>query len=181
MNDGNVAAGQTLYINANLLMAAGGTLATDETLTFNGSAESDGHFIVYSGAGADKITGGAGDDVIYGGGGADQLRGGGGNDTFGYVSTAHSASGATDQILDFSSGDHIDLSAIDAVAGGGNDAFAFVGAAAFSHTAGELRAVEQTAGHWMIEGDTDGNGTADLAIAVTTTDAHTLTTADFVL
>ena len=177
-NDANVAAGHTLYVNANTLLAAGGSLTSDETLSFNGAAESDGQFIVYSGAGADTLTGGAGDDQIWGGGGADQLRGGLGHDTFGYVATAHSSASAMDQILDFAGGDKIDLSPIDAIAGGGAyDAFSFIGAAAFSHTAGELRAYQS--GGWFVEGDTNGDGLADLVIAVTSD--HPLTSADFVL
>src|SRR5439155_1510552 len=63
MNDGNVAAGHNLIISANTLKAAGGTLAADETLTFNGSAETNGTFTIYSGAGADHIIGGAGADL----------------------------------------------------------------------------------------------------------------------
>jgi len=178
MNDANVPAGHTLYVNANTLLAAGGALTSDETLSFNGAAESDGQFIVYSGAGADTLTGGAGDDQIWGGGGADQLRGGLGHDTFGYVDPAHSSASAMDQILDFAGGDKIDLSPIDAVAGGGAyDAFSFIGAAAFSHTAGELRAYQS--GGWFVEGDTNGDGVADLVIAVASD--HALTSADFVL
>jgi Ca2+-binding RTX toxin-like protein len=180
MNDGNVGAGQTLYISANTLKAADGSvLLVDETLTFDGSAESDGRFVIYSGAGADHITGGAGDDVIYGGAGADELAGGAGNDVFAYVGADHSTASAMDRILDFASGDQIDLSVIDAIADGADDTCAFVGAAAFSHTAGELRAFEQNPGHWQVEGDVDGDGTADLVIAVTT--GHALSAADFAL
>jgi Ca2+-binding RTX toxin-like protein len=177
MNDGNVAAGQTLYISANRLQAAGGTLLADETLTFDGSHETNGRFVIYSGAGADYIVGGAGGDTIYGGGGGDMLTGGGGKDVFAYISADHSTASAMDQILDFAGGDSIDLARIDA--DGSNGAFAFVGVAAFSHTAGELRAIQQSPGHWQVEGDVDGDGTADLVISVTTD--HALTSADFVL
>jgi hypothetical protein len=84
-----------------------------------------------------------------------------------------------DQILDFATGDSIDLSRIDAITGGTDDPFHFVGAAAFSHSAGELRAFQQSPGHWQVEGDVDGDGNADLVIAVATD--HALSAADFVL
>jgi Ca2+-binding RTX toxin-like protein len=176
MNDGNLAAGQTLYISANTLQAAGGTLASDETLTFNGAAETGGSYVVFSGAGADHITGGAGADTIYGEGGADQLAGGGGNDTFSYVSVTDSTLSQSDRIADFSTGDRVDLSRIDAVAGGDDDPFHFAGAS-FSHGAGELIAYSR-GGTWYAAGDIDGDGVADLVIAATSD--HALTAADFV-
>jgi hypothetical protein len=191
MNDANVATGQTMYISANTLMAAGGTLASDETLTFNGSAETDGSFVVYGGAGTDSIVGGAGDDTVFGGAGddaitggagADQLHGGAGNDTFFYTAVGDSTSLAQDQILDFASGDHIDLSALDADSGtGGQQSFSYIGNSAFSGTAGELRVFEQSTDHWVIQGDTDGNSAPDLVIAVIVSDSHALTAADFVI
>ncbi|MFN3944115.1 MAG: M10 family metallopeptidase C-terminal domain-containing protein [Allosphingosinicella sp.] len=181
MHDGNVLAGQMLTISAN-------TLRSDETLTFDGSAETDGGFRIFSGsgndtivgsAGNDELWGGAGDDVITGGLGADLLRGGAGNDRFVYLSTADSTGQSMDQILDFNAGDKIDLGAIDADTGApGNQSFTFIGAAAFSGKAGELRAWQQD-GRWIVEGDVNGNAAADLVIAVTTTGGHILTAADF--
>ena len=47
-------------------------------------------------------------------------------------------------------------------------------------TAGQLRA-ELQAGHWLIQGDVDGNGTADLAILVFRADAGSMIAADFLL
>ena|GEM_PF-1733830 len=79
-HDSNVAAGQTLTVNAALLRAADGVRAA-ETLTFNGSAETDGHYLMTGGAGGDTLTGGALADTISGGSGTDTLSGGGGNDT----------------------------------------------------------------------------------------------------
>jgi serralysin len=69
--------------------------------------------------------------------------------------------------LAFTSGDRIDLSFIDADTStpGVDDAFAFIGTAAFGGHAGELRAF-QAGGVWTIEGDVNGDGIADLAIAV---------------
>jgi Ca2+-binding RTX toxin-like protein len=178
MDDGNVAAGAMFYVSANTLRANVPGV-TDETLTFDGSAELNGHFTIYSGAAADTITGGLLADTIYGGGGADLLTGGGGNDTFAYMNAAHSTAAAKDQILDFATGDLIGLSAIDAVTGGANNAFAYIGSAVFSSTAGELRAFDAGGGVWQVEGDIDGNGIADLVIAVNT--GVPLAITDFVL
>jgi Ca2+-binding RTX toxin-like protein len=71
--DANVAAGQQLYVVAL-------SLAANESLTFDGSAELDGSFYIRSGAGADSLTGGAKRDILEGGAGNDTLRGGGGKD-----------------------------------------------------------------------------------------------------
>jgi glucose/arabinose dehydrogenase len=73
-SDGNVEAGKTLIVSAN-------TLRSDEVLLFDGSAESDGRFRIFSGNGSDLIAGGAGDDEIVGLGGDDTIDGGGGGDT----------------------------------------------------------------------------------------------------
>jgi Ca2+-binding RTX toxin-like protein len=178
MDDGNVGALATMVVNANTLRAGVGGV-TDETLVFDGSAESDGRFTIYSGAGNDVLVGSAGDDRIYGAGGADTLTGGAGNDTFAYLSAAHSTAAAMDQVLDFSLGDRIDLTGLDAVSGGGHNGFAFVGAAAFSNTAGELRVIDLGGGSWQIEGDVTGDGVADLVIGLTSN--HALAVADFTL
>jgi Ca2+-binding RTX toxin-like protein len=72
-NDANVATGQTLAINAT-------ALGINNTLTFNGSAESDGSFLLKGGVGSIIFTGGSGADSLNGGSGNDTLNGGGGND-----------------------------------------------------------------------------------------------------
>jgi hypothetical protein len=67
-NNANVAAGQTLTVDASALTGS-------NALTFNGAAESNGYF---------HILGGAGDDSIYLGthfNNNDSIDGGGGNDT----------------------------------------------------------------------------------------------------
>jgi Ca2+-binding RTX toxin-like protein len=128
------------------------------------------------------ITGNSAANLIAGGLGADVLDGGGGADTFLYRSTAESSAAARDTILAFESGDRIDLSQIDAAAAstGTNEAFTWIGDAGFSGTAGELR-VYQVGSDWFVEGDTDGDGAADLAIGVVTTNGHILSAADFLL
>jgi Ca2+-binding RTX toxin-like protein len=175
MNDANVAAGQLMTVD-------GAPLRSNETLTFNGSLESDGSFRVAGGAGADTITGGQQGDIIIGRAGGDMLRGGGGNDLFRIDATGESNAAGRDQILDFASGDRIDLSRMDAIAGTpGNDAFTFIGSAAFGNHAGELRFENQSGNIWLIQGDTDGNGVADFEVAVTIDDLHPITAADFIL
>ncbi len=181
MHDGNVDAGQLMYVKGN-------ALAVDETLVFDGSAELDGRFAVYGGrgddtliggAGADDLQGGAGSDTLNGGLGADLLQGGTGADTFVYGATAESSGSGIDQILDFESGDKIDLSAIDADgnAANGDTAFTFIGESAFTGAAGELRAVFAN-GAWTVEGDTNGDGVADLILSVTAPN-HDLVATDF--
>ena len=76
MNDGNVAAGQTLTVDA-------GGLAAANSVIFNGSHETDGSYYFYDGAGNDVLIGGAQDDHLSGaGGGIDKLYGNGGDDRF---------------------------------------------------------------------------------------------------
>ena len=189
LNNGNVAGGATLTINANSLQA-------NETATVNGSAELDGALRLFGGAGNDSFIGGAGNDSFIGGAGADlfvgglgadTLTGGAGNDSFAYRTTAQSTAASFDRITDFTTGDLIDLLSIDAnTLVAGNDSFSFIGTAVFGGTgaasAGQLRATfDVGTSRWLIEGDTDGNGVADLSIQVTTTNGHVIVSGDFIL
>jgi VCBS repeat-containing protein len=173
MNDANVAAGVQMTVDA-------APLRGSETLTFNGEAETNGTFRAFGGHNGDTIGGGAGADIIQGNGGADLLRGSGGADIFRYVAATDSRTASADQILDFTAGDRIDLSPIDAKSGAGNDAFTWIGGNAFSGSAGELRGTA-SGNVWTIQGDIDGNGIADLQIVVTVADNHPITAADFFL
>jgi Ca2+-binding RTX toxin-like protein len=74
-NDNNVAAGATLAVDAS-------QLAATDLLTFDGSAETDGHFSFVGGSGTLVATGGGEADSFQGGTGNDNFNGGGGNDTF---------------------------------------------------------------------------------------------------
>ncbi|HEY0013014.1 MAG TPA: M10 family metallopeptidase C-terminal domain-containing protein, partial [Allosphingosinicella sp.] len=66
---------------AGLIVDASG-LGESETLSFDGSAETDGRFTLTGGAGADTLRGGALDDRIDGGAGADLMNGGARNDIY---------------------------------------------------------------------------------------------------
>lgn len=139
---------------------------------------------------ANQIDGGGGNDRIAGGGGADRLIGGIGNDTFVFGALADSTPAARDTIVDFQGagapgGDIIDLSGIDAIAGGRDNAFTFIGSAAFSNVAGQLRIDgTSTPGFTIVQGDTNGDGQADFALALQWSDSSTpiiLGASDFVL
>ena len=166
--DQNVAAGRQLMVVAQSLQAG-------ESLWFNGQAEIDGSFNVRGGRGADTITGGAGNDTIWGNLGADTLKGGGGFDIFEYQAAADSTAAARDSILDFAAGDKLHLAGIDADgnAANGDSKFAWIGDAAFGHIAGQLRATAADGG-WLVEGDIDGDGAADLVILVQTVAGYAL-------
>ena len=97
----------------------------------------DGSDNLIGGLGLDKLYGGDGDDVLIGGLGLDSLTGGGGNDIFRFGNIAESSLTSNDIIYDFSLGDKIDLSAIDAKSvSRANDAFTFIGTSANLTTTG---------------------------------------------
>jgi Ca2+-binding RTX toxin-like protein len=117
--------------------------------------------------GADRILGFAGSDTLIGGAAGDQLYGGvNAADTFIYLTTQDSFGAVNttrDRIMDFESGlDVIDLSAIDAnVASAPDNAFARVGA--FTGVAGQL-IFRVVGANGFVEGDVNGDGTADFSI-----------------
>jgi Ca2+-binding RTX toxin-like protein len=201
MHNSNVAAGQTLLVTGASLNGANG-----ETLSFNGAAELDGRFTVIGGSGNDSISGGqkgdhlqgrdgddaldgsGGNDTLIGGLGSDTLRGGEGKDFFRFESAdaATTVAGKEDRIVDFETGlDRIDLSAIDAGSAAGDQAFKFLGAEAFSASGGggEIRATAYGSSgmEWLVEGDLDGDGTADFAMIVTGFTTQPLAAGDFIL
>jgi Ca2+-binding RTX toxin-like protein len=162
-HDANVAAGAELAV-------IGTSLLANETLVFDGSAETDGSFNLMGGRGVDTLTGGAGEDKIRGGLGADSLRGGAGKDIFSYQSVADSAGEAIDTIHDFESVDRINLVAIDADgnASNGNQALQYIGGDAFTGAGRQLRASQdaEQPGRWIVEADIDGDGAADFTLFV---------------
>jgi Ca2+-binding RTX toxin-like protein len=175
LNNGNVTAGGTLIVN-------GSSLATSaQYVNVDGSGVHDGNLILFGGAGNDALIGGDGADTLFGAGGADNLTGGAGADVFRYDATSDSTTGAVDDISGFQAGvDKIDLSRIDAdTLTAGDQAFSWIGDAAFSHVAGELRFYE-SGGYGWVEGDTNGDGSADFVIALTAPPAL-LAQGDFLL
>ena len=176
-DDANVAAGKRFVVDA-------GQLTANESVYFDGSAETDGFFWLAGGAGNDVFIGGVGKDLIIGGVGNDTMYGGAGSDTFVFRSVADSnVNDGRDGIQDFTLGDIIDLSKMDAdlTTPGINDAFTFIGTNGFTGHAGELRVEEvNTAAHfWEVSGDTNGDGIADFQVLVVVTDGHALTSGDF--
>ncbi|MBL0374553.1 calcium-binding protein [Rhizobium sp. KVB221] len=131
--------------------------------------------------GDDHLRGGNGTDTLVGGAGADILSGQGGTDTFVFTKVSDSSAVVSDMISDFSHQQHdtIDLAAIDAnELVSGNQAFKFIGGAEFHGKLGELR-FEKQVGVTIVQGDTDGDGDADLVIALQGN--HQLTKFDFEL
>jgi serralysin len=167
-----------------------GTSSAGQSLTGNGLANrltgGGGNDVLDGGAGNDSLAGGNGADLLVGGTGADSLKGGAGADVFRYDAAGDSTAGATDLIGDFQVGvDKIDLHLIDAnTLAAGDQAFHWIGANAFSATgaaaAGELR-VYQSGAYWWAAGDTNGDGTADLVIALTPQGAILPAQGDFLL
>lgn len=150
----------------------------------------DGKVTLDGGAGIDILTGGTGDDLLKGGSdndtligglGMDKLYGGSGSDIFIYETLQDSTPGKSgrDTIFDFSKGDRIDVSAIDAsTKKGGDQGFTFIGTDEFSRKAGELR-YDKGKSDTYVRGDVDGDGKADFAIYLY--DARMLVKADFIL
>lgn len=135
-----------------------------------------GDDILDGGDGFDKLDGQDGNDTLIGGLGQDRLVGGAGADLFVMTSLSDSLLTAADEIVEFTSshGDKIDLQTIDADAtAGGDQAFTFIGGGAFTNTAGELHYIGQ-----FLEGDVDGNGTADFRIQL---NVWSLANTDFIL
>jgi VCBS repeat-containing protein len=179
LSNGNVGRGSTLIVNGSSLADPAQTVSVD------GSAIKDGALILFGGAGRDTLIGGEGADLIQGGPGGNILTGGAGADIFRYEAAGPSGRFA-DRITDFAPGeDRIDLRLIDSNSQEEDDqAFHWIGSQAFSAkgagSAGELRAYLND-GTWFIEGDTDGNGAADLVIALTLPPDTRLGLGDFLL
>lgn len=142
------------------------------------------------------LDGGAENDVLDGNGGRDILFGRGGNDTFQFRELADSTVDVSsrDRIVDFQTGDKIDLSLIDAkvtppfsLNNLGDQAFSFIGTADFTGRAGDLRAVsvnEPGFSFTLVSGDVNGDRIADFAIEVFPANgvfAPTLGAGDFIL
>ncbi len=135
----------------------------NDTLVGNDAAN-----LLSSGAGNDTLEGGAGNDTLVGGAGADRLSGGAGADVFQFGANSDSSTTARDIILDFTKGDIIDLSAL--------EASRYIGTGAFSGRAGEVRYAAFDGGT-IVELDVNGDRRADFQVQFD--DAVALTYADF--
>jgi hypothetical protein len=151
----------------------------DRLRTGNGNDQlfgETGNDFLYGGSHDDRLWGNEGDDwvwgesghdVLRGGTGYDRLIGGFGRDVFDFDHIADAGKGATrDVIVDFVRGmDKVDVSTIDAnMIASGDQAFHWIGTGHFG-CAGDLR--YRTSGFGaIIEGDINGDGRADLEIAL---------------
>ncbi len=191
-NDATVAAAQAMKVD-------GTDLGATDHLSFDGSAESNGAFVLIGGAGADILIGGSGGDKLTGGLGADGLTGGAGADTFVYKAAAESAGAGYDTLAGFDfAADRLDVvhkaKAIDAaVAAGGLSTASFdtdMTAALAGHL-GKYHAILFTANAGTLSGQTflvvDANGIAgyqagqDLVIHLdSAVNAASLSTANFI-
>ncbi|HYI40518.1 MAG TPA: hypothetical protein VE053_09395 [Allosphingosinicella sp.] len=167
--------GEQLTISGTLLMAS-------ETMVLDASQEADGLLRLFGGKAGDTLKGGGQADLLHGGLGADILAGNGGADAFRFQAVEESNAASMDQILDFTPGtDKIELDRIDAnTLVGGDQGFSWIGSNAFSGSAGQLRAYQQ-GGTWFVEGDVNGDGVADLVIALTLQGPTPLSAGDFLL
>jgi Ca2+-binding RTX toxin-like protein len=155
----------------------------DDVLAGDGGNDS-----VLGGDGGDRLNGGDGNDTLVGGAGSDTLTGNAGADRFVFgpddlTSLDIVSALAPDSIVDFvrADGDRIDLAAIDAkTASVLNEAFVFVGSAAFSGSAGELRAVAVGMDRYQVSGDVNGDALPDFAVNVFSHD-EALSASDFIL
>ncbi len=128
-------------------------------------------------AGANTINGDAGDDVLIGNGGADVFKGVGGADTFVFLALSDSLVANPDLVKDFTVGDKIDLSAIDADSTTiGTQQFHLNGTPG---TAGDINVVYDGP-YSIIDLYVDNDATVDARIYLAG-DHHTITTADFIL
>ncbi|WP_159082568.1 S8 family serine peptidase [Paragemmobacter aquarius] len=127
----------------------------------------DGNDLLSGLAGSDTIVGGAGADRIIGGAGLDVLYGMAGADTFVFAVRTDSTAAAADVIMDFVQGqDRIDLAMLDGNALlSSRQAFGTQIVTDFTGIAGQLR-VSMVDGGVLVQGDVDGNYTADFAIRV---------------
>jgi Ca2+-binding RTX toxin-like protein len=167
-----------ITINLATGAGSGGDAAGDSVANFQN---------VVGSTSGDRIIGTLGDNVITGGRSSDTLTGNGGNDRFVYTQELMGRPPGVrmDLITDFSVGDKIDLSDIDADKNTvGNQAFRFDGFSASGANSGTAASLVYThfSGFTYIYLDVDGGGfggASDLEIALP--GQGTLTAGDFIL
>lgn len=124
-----------------------------------------GNDILRGGSGRDTLVGGTGKDTLDGGTGKDILTGGKGVDTFVFRTAQDSTPGRNhDIITDFSRGDKIDLSAIDAnIRVRGSQDFDFSGTKAEANSVWFVRQADKV----ILRADTNGDTRADFEVELT--------------
>ena len=121
---------------------------------------------VFGAGGEDRMIGGRKADWFWGEEDRDTLTGGAGRDRFAFDGPTHSIAEpwGRDRITDFQRGEDRIFLGLDAAQSTGlNEDFTFLGRAAFSGDESELR-YRYEGRKTIVEGDTDGDGFADLAI-----------------
>jgi Ca2+-binding RTX toxin-like protein len=185
-------AGYTLSANVENLTLTGvaGLSGTGNGLA-NVVTGNNGANLLSGAAGNDTVIGGGGNDTLSGGAGKDFLTGGTDNDIFDFDTPAQAGNGAAarDVITDFTAGDRIDVSGMDADATLltllVNNAFTSVVAvggagAAFSANSQLHYYFDAGLNATIIEGNVNGNQTnAEFQIEVAGN--HTFTAGDFIL
>jgi Ca2+-binding RTX toxin-like protein len=170
------------------ILLLGGTGAIDGTGNSLGNtlAGNSGNNTLSGLAGDDIINGGAGNDTLIGGRGTDILTGGNGNDTFRYLDgdLTNRTKATADRIADFTAGEHIDLSRVDALVAAseyfadGKQKFHFIGQNNFHiHSGTEIR-YEISGGNTYVYGSINGDAVADFVIRLD--GVHALTVGDFI-
>jgi Ca2+-binding RTX toxin-like protein len=157
------------------------------TLTGTGAINGTGNNLANTLVGnnaANTLSGGAGNDTLTGGGGKDQLTGGAGSDIFDFNALTDTGITRTtrDVIIDFTTGDKIDLSTLDAnPATATNNAFTFIGSSAFgSNATGQLRYDYNSVSKiGLLYGSTDADSAAEFTIELT--GAPSLSAQSFIL
>jgi Ca2+-binding RTX toxin-like protein len=161
--------------------------ATFEGVSFKGGDDDEtiiGNALdnnIEGGNGNDVMKGGAGNDTIRGDQGVDTYWGGAGNDTFFFKRTSDSREqDGIDTIMDFTKGDKLDLSTIDANSRvSGDQAFELI-TGEFTKTPGQLKFMfDAASGNTVVTGNTDTDLAAEFTILLKGNIA--LAASDFVL
>lgn len=166
------ATGDVLHSIENLIGSKfGDTLSGSQARNRMDGGEGDDR--LYGGERGDVLRGGDGDDFLDGGVHRDVLTGGEGADTFYFASAAE----AGDRITDFTTGDHIALSAegfgLDSI-----DDFAFV---LTTDPLTEMPTLIYNASSGNLSWDADGSGGEAAVYFATLTDAPALSQNDFLI
>ncbi len=154
--------GRNVIVSEMELIRFFGGSGNDSVVTGGGNDTLNGN------AGDDTLSGGGGNDILIGGAGKDTLTGGSGRDSFVFRANSdfNSTRATADVITDFgqAANERMNFAAIDANTNtGANDDFEWISTNAFSNTPGELRYV-QDGGNTFVEGDTNGDGVADIVL-----------------